>query len=385
VFSKRSAHDARKNSIARALERSAPEFDLSESNPTRTELPYAVPELLAAFDNAALRRYEPHPHGLPEARRAVAEQLRGRGIALSPEQITLASGTSEAYGYLFKLLCDPGDEVLVPEPSYPLFADLSRLEQVQTRTYPLHYDGHWHLGLAELRAAITPKTRAILLVTPNNPTGSYLKRAELCELEKLGLPLISDEVFAEYPLRDDPARALSALESDQAIVFMLGGLSKQAGLPQWKIAWICAKGPASALAEARERLALIADTYLSVATPTQLALPRLLELGAPVQRAIRARLRRNHAALRRAIGNESPVTLLDAEGGFYATLRLPRVQSEEAWVLELLERDSVYVQPGFFFDFPEEAYVVLSLLTPEAIFDDGVSRLLVRVDSHVGE
>ena len=379
MFSQRSAHDARKNAIAQLLERVRPEFDLSESNPTRTELPYAFEEVLRAFDNAALRRYEPDPHGLSSAREAVAAHMRARGFAIGPEQITLASGTSEAYGYLFKLLCDPGDEVLVPEPSYPLFGDLCRLEHVRTRSYPLHYDGRWHIGLAELRAAIGERTRAILLVTPNNPTGSYLKRSELAELETLGLPLISDEVFADYPLRDDPERTLSALESTRALAFSLGGLSKQVGLPQWKVSWLVAKGPADQIIQARERLELIADTYLSVATPTQLALPRLLEIGAPVRRAIHARLRRNHAALARAITDDSAVSLLDAEGGFYATLRLPRFQSEEAWVLELLERDSVHVQPGFFFDFPDEAFIVLSLLTPEHTFDEGLKRILARV------
>jgi aspartate/methionine/tyrosine aminotransferase len=254
---------------------------------------------------------------------------------------------------------------------------------VHARSYPLQYDGQWHIALGELRAAISARTRAILIVSPNNPTGSYLKRDELSALEALGLPLISDEVFADYPLRDDPARVHSVLESTRALVFALGGLSKQVGLPQWKVSWLCMQGPEPALSDARRRLELIADTYLSVATPTQLALPRLLELGAPVQRAIHARLRRNHTALKRAIGVDTAVSLLDAEGGFYATLRVPNVQSEEAWVLELLERDSVLVQPGFFFDFREEAYLVLSLLTPEATFDTGVSKLLQRVAAHL--
>jgi alanine-synthesizing transaminase len=383
VFSRRSSHHARRNRIALALASRAPAFDLSESNPTRTELPYPAAELLAAFDNAALRHYEPEPHGVVAARRAVAQLLSTRGVPVSPDQITLASGTSEAYGYLFKLLCDPGDEVLVPEPSYPLFADLCRLEHVSTRSYPLRYDGEWHIDLGELQAALTPRTRAILIVSPNNPTGSYLKRAELEHLERLGLPLICDEVFADYPLRADPQRVRTALESTRACVFTLGGLSKQVGLPQWKVAWLCAQGPAAMLLDARARLELIADTYLSVATPTQLALPRLLELGSAVQRAIHARLLRNHAALTRAIQPDSALSLLDVEGGFYASLRLPRVQSEEAWVLELLERDSVYVQPGFFFDFREEAYVVLSLLTPEASFDAGLERILQRVAAHV--
>jgi alanine-synthesizing transaminase len=383
VFSTRSAYDPRKNRIALALEAHPPAFDLTESNPTRAELAYPSAQLLAAFDNAALHRYEPDPQGLLQARLAIAELLRARGVSVPADQIFLASGTSEAYGYLFKLLCDPADELLVPEPSYPLFADLCRLESVRVRSYPLQYDGEWHIALGELRAAISERTRAILIVSPNNPTGSYLKRDELAQLETLGLPLICDEVFADYPLREDAQRLPSALASTRALVFALGGLSKQVGLPQWKLSWLCMQGPEPELSEARRRLELIADTYLSVATPTQLALPRLLELGAPVQRAIHARLQRNLAALARAIAVEPALSLLDVEGGFYASLRVPRLQSEEAWVLELLERDSVSVQPGFFFDFREEAYLVLSLLTPESNFDAGVVRLVQRVAAHL--
>jgi aspartate/methionine/tyrosine aminotransferase len=384
VFSRRSAHAPHKNRITLALERTPPALDLSESNPTRTGLPYAHGELVAALDNAAVRGYAPDPHGLPEARAAVAARYAERGLSVTPDQLTLASGTSEAYGHLFKLLCDPGEEVLVPEPSYPLFADLCRLENVEARPYPLHYDGEWHLGLSELARAVGPRTRAIMLVSPNNPTGSYLKRAELAALEDLGLPLISDEVFADYPLRPDPERVHSALESERALVFALDGLSKQCALPQWKVAWICARGPAQQLAAARQRLELIADTYLSVATPTQLALPRLFELSRPVRAAIQARLGRNLLQLKAAVAGQPAVTLLDVEGGFYATLRVPGVLSEEEWVLSLLAREGVYVQPGYFFDFPSEAYLVLSLLTPEATFDEGVRRLLAHVGEQVG-
>lgn len=382
MFSRRSTTTLEPNAIARALVLTPPAYDLTQSNPTRTELPYDHPELLAALDNAAVRCYAPDPHGLLIARQAVADRWRARGVLLEPDQITLTSGTSEAYGYLFKLLCDPGDEVLIPEPSYPLFSDLCRLEHVVTRPYPLRYDGQWHIDLDELRRAVTDRTRAVLLVSPNNPTGSYLKRSELAALEELGLPLISDEVFSEYPLRSDPERVHSALESTRALVFALDGLSKQAGLPQWKLAWIAAQGPADALQEARARLELIADTYLSVATPTQRALPRMLELSRPVHQAIHERLQRNLVQLRAALPSCPAVSLLDVEGGFYATLRVPSVQSEEAWVLELLTRDSVHVLPGYFFDFPNEAYLVISLLTAEPTFDQGITRLLSRIDEH---
>ena len=381
VFSRRTAIEARKNALSRALERTPPRFDLTQSNPTHTSLPYATNVLLQALDNAAARRYDPDPRGLQHARTAVANEFLQRGAAVDPDHVFLCSGTSEAYGFLFKLLCDPGDEVLIPAPSYPLFDHLCRLEGVETRPYPLHYDGEWHAGIAELRAAISERTRAVLVVSPNNPTGSYLKKSELSRLEALGLPIIADEVFAEYPLRDDPSRVWSALENPRTLTFALGGLSKAAGLPQWKVAWLAMRGPEDAVAEASERLELIADTYLSVATPTQHALPKLLELSAGVRAAIRTRLTRNLGALRRAITGCPSLSLLDVEGGFYATLRLPNTRSEEAWVLELLEHDSVHVHPGFFFDFPSEAYVVVSLLTEEAVFDAGVDRLVQRVAS----
>jgi alanine-synthesizing transaminase len=379
VFSRRSATALDKNAIASALARNAPRFDLSCANPTQTSLPYPYSEIMGALDNAAVRGYAPDPHGLLAARSAIAARISERGVSVTPEQVTLASGTSEAYGYLFKLLCDAGDEVLIPEPSYPLFTDLCRLEHVSTRPYPLSYDGEWHIDMAELKAQVTERTRAILLVSPNNPTGSYIKQHELTQLEGLGLPLISDEVFGDYPLRDDPTRVRTLLESRNALVFALDGLSKQAALPQWKVAWICASGPRAPLAEARARLEMIADTYLSVATPTQLALPRWLELSRPVRAAIQARLHHNLQQLTAAVATCHEVSLLDVEGGFYATLRVPNVQSEERWVLELLQRDGVYVQPGYFFDFAKEAYLVVSLLTPETTFAAGIERLLARV------
>jgi alanine-synthesizing transaminase len=378
VFSRRTTVQTVKNALALALERTPPRFDLSQSNPTRARLSYPSAEIWAAFQRPIAAAYDPDPRGAIAAREAVAALFARRGPAVDPSRIVLCSGTSEAYGFLFKLLCDPGDEVLIPAPSYPLFDDLCRLENVHTKTYPLHYDGEWHIGVGELRAAVTEKTRAILVVSPNNPTGSYLKRTELRALEELGLPIISDEVFADYALRDDASRVWTARESS-ALTFSLGGLSKQAGLPQWKVAWLCLSGPEQAVADANARLELIADTYLSVATPTQLALPELLQVTGSVTQAIRARLARNLAALGRAISHCPALSLLDVEGGFYATLRLPGTRSEEAWVLAFLEHDSVHVQPGYFFDFPREAYVVLSLLTDEATFDEGVGRLVRRV------
>lgn len=380
VFSARSQLAHERNRLSLLLEARPPRFDLSESNPTRTALAYPTHDLLAALDNDAARLYAPDPRGLAGTRAVIAERLQAEGIAQQPDHVFLTSGTSEAYGQLFKLLCDPGDEVLVPTPSYPLFEHLSRLECVTAVPYPLRYDGHWHIDLAQLRAAVSPRTRAILVVSPNNPTGSYLKTDELQALASLGLPIIADEVFTDYPLREDPARAKSALVCEEVLVFGLYGLSKHAALPQWKVSWTCMRGPKALIEPAAARLELISDTYLSVATPTQQAVPRFLELMAKTRDAVHARLLRNHGRLRASISQDSAVSLLDVEGGFYAVLRLPAVQSEERWVLDFLEHDSVHVQPGFFFDFHDEAYVVLSLLTDEATFDEGVDRILRRVE-----
>jgi hypothetical protein len=379
VFSNRSAHDARKNALALALEAQPPRFDLTLGNPTQAGLAYPVHEIVRALDNPAARSYEPDPRGLLVAREHIAALQGARGLQVHPEHVFITSGTSEAYAHLFTLLCDAGDEVLVPQPSYPLFAYLSAFSDVRAVPYSLRYDGQWHIDLAELRAAVSPRTRAVLIVSPNNPTGSYLKRDELHALSALGLPLICDEVFADYALRDDASRARSVLEADDTLVFALSGLSKQAALPQWKLAWTCLRGPRAQVDEAARRLDLICDTFLSAATPTQHALPHLLELARPVRAAISARIARNLRELRARLGADSPLSLLDLEGGYYATLRLPATQSEERWVLDFLQLDSVHVQPGYFFDFASEAYVVLSLLTPEATFDAGIERIVRRV------
>jgi len=266
----------------------------------------------------------------------------------------------------------------VPRPSYPLFEHLARLESVEAVPYRLAYDGAWHVDLPSVRAAISERTRAVVTVSPNNPTGSYLKTSELAEVAALGLPIVSDEVFARYPLRTDPARARSALEADPALVFALGGLSKLAALPQAKLAWMAVGGERARVEAALARLEVIADAFLSVAGPVQHALPALLTSRAVAEEAIRERTIRNAAWLASAVAG-SAVSLLDAEGGWYATLRLPRTRDEQAWALAFLEQDGVHVHPGHFFDFDHEAYVVVSLLTPEATLREASQRILARV------
>lgn len=373
-FSARTAHDPRPNRLARALAdqrgRGAPLVDLTVSNPTRAGLPYARDAIVDALADARSLTYTPAPFGLPAARAAVAAEY-----AVDPDRVLLTASSSEAYGWLFKLLCDPGDAVLAPRPSYPLFDQLAAFESVRLDPYPLAYDGAWHLDPSALDPH--PRARAILVVNPNNPTGQRLTHAELAALQTHRLPIIADEVFAPYALDPRPD-ATSALAAREAPTFVLGGLSKRAGLPQLKCGWIILAGPDDAISAARARLELIADTWLSLASPVQHALPALLELSRPTTAAIRARIRRNLAALRAATA-DSPATVLPVEGGWYATLAVPRVLDDERWALTLVERDGVIVQPGYFYDFERDGHLVVSLLTPPAEFATGVARLVDRV------
>jgi len=312
---------------------------------------------------------------MEETRRAVSVYYES---TVDPSHILLTASTSEAYAYLFKLLCNPGDQVLVPRPSYPLFECLAGLEAVEVRQYPLVYHDGWAIDLDALRDAVSERTRAVVVVNPNNPTGSFLKLAELQKLSELcaerGMALISDEVFADYSFAEDPARVKTVTHAEQCLAFSLSGLSKVAGLPQMKLGWIVVSGPEKLRSEAIERLEWIADAYLSVSTPVQCAGPQLLAAGEQVRRQI---LRRTIAnlALARSVFCGSAITILEVEGGWYITLRMPRIRSEEEWTLELLEQCGVLVQPGFFYDFEEEAYLVVSLLTPPEVLREGLARI----------
>jgi aspartate/methionine/tyrosine aminotransferase len=384
VFSKRSRASFEPNRLAQALARArargAKLVDMTLGNPTAADIPYdeRVRRALSPRDPLA---YEPESFGLASARRAVASLWGERGIEVSSENVIVTASTSEAYSSAFKLFCDPGDEVLVPAPSYPLLEHLAALDSVSLVQYPLAYEGGFSIDLASLRRSVTPRTRAVVVVSPNNPTGSYLKRGELEALGALGLPLISDEVFAEYPLREDPNRARSALEESRVLVCALDGLSKLAALPQVKLAWLTLGGPHAAVAEARARLELVADTFLSPSTLAQAALPELLASRNVPRDAIRARLARNLATLR-ALAAGSAVTPLAVEGGWYAVLRLPNVVSDEDWALAFVEA-GVCVHPGYFYDFAGPPHAVVSLLVPEQAFAEGVRRLLGCVSASV--
>jgi alanine-synthesizing transaminase len=382
MFSRRTLHQSEPNALSSALRarRAAGRAvcDLTQSNPTLTDLPYDGERLLAALSDRRSLRYEPAAFGMESARGAVRELQRSAGFEIPIEQIVLTSSTSEAYSFLFKLLCDPGDEVLIPEPSYPLFEHLATLENVRPAPYALGYDGAWHIDFDSLARAGSSRTRAVVVVNPNNPTGSFLKRDELRRLADLGLPIISDEVFSEFALVADARRARSVLETDAALVFALGGLSKLAALPQMKLAWLCAAGPRQQLAEALSRLELVADTFLSPSTPVQWALPEILASCAPVTRALNARINQNFEMLT-AEFHDSAAHPLFLEGGWYVTLRLPAVRDESEWVLTLLEQDGVLTQPGFFYDFADGPQLVLSFITDEPSFALGVTRIAERV------
>jgi hypothetical protein len=382
VFSSRLNWDLRPNPLSTLLDEKrrerAPVLDLTESNPTRAGFEYPREEILAALSDAAGLRYDPSPRGSLAAREAVARYYAGRGAEIAPSRMLLTASTSEAYGYLFKLLANPGDEVLVPRPSYPLFDFLAALESVKLRQYPLRYDGAWHIDFGALENAVSDRTRAIVVVNPNNPTGSFLKREERDRLEALasarGLAVLSDEVFSDFPFGADDARVTTLTDARRALTFSMSGISKIAGLPQLKLGWIVASGPGHE--GALERLELIADTYLSVGTPVQAALPRLLDLAQGVRSQIARRTGAHLELLRGAAASASPCRVLDVEGGWYAILQVPRTCGEEQWALGLLRDQDVLVQPGFFFDFESEAYLVLSLLTSPEVFETGVRRIV---------
>jgi alanine-synthesizing transaminase len=386
VFSNRIAADLRPNRLAQALEArrraGLTVIDLTESNPTRAALEYP-PDILAPLANAGGLLYAPRPFGLIEARRAVAAEYGRRGIAVDAARIVLTASTSEAYSLLFKLLASPGDEVIVPRPSYPLFEPLTALDGLVARPYDLEYHGTWSIDFASVARSVGPRTRALLVVSPNNPTGSFISRDELERLAAicapLGVALIADEVFADYELEAGAAAgAACPLARRDVLVFGLGGVSKSIGLPQVKLGWFSVAGPEGIVSEALERLELVCDTYLSVSTPVQLAAAELLDRGAAIRRQIAARIAANYRCLTTLSVSAPSCRVLRASGGWYAVVQVPTLQSEEALVLDLLTRDGVLVHPGYFYDFPRESYLIVSLLTPEEPFATGVGRMLER-------
>jgi hypothetical protein len=383
MFSSRVPADREPNRIAQALAaargRGRTLVDLTVTNPTIAGITYP-PSLLQPLSSPAALAYTPEPFGLDEARHAVAADYRRRGITVAAERIVLTASTSEAYSLLFKLLCRPeGDDVLVPVPSYPLFDHLAALDGVRSVPYCLDYHGRWRLDESSLDGAWSAVTRAVLAVSPNNPTGSVLSAAEVTALDRRcadrDAALVLDEVFADYPLSDGDA---TSDVPPAGLTFRLGGLSKSIGLPQVKLGWIAVDGPPRLVFDALGRLELIADTYLSVSTPVQVAAATLLESGRAVRAEILARVRANYGHLRDVARGVPSVDVLPAEAGWSAVLRVPGISSEEELVLGLIER-GVVVHPGFFFDFPHETFLVISLLPDPASFADGIRLIMERV------
>ena len=364
-------------------------IDLTISNPTQAAILPDPETVLAAFVNPEAMQYDPQPRGLLSARRAVCHYYREAQeiFDFDPERIFLTTSTSEAYTYVFRLTCDPGDEILVPKPSYPLFEFLADLADVKPVAYPLVYDHGWQIDFDSLYKAATPRTRAVITVHPNNPTGSYARPDEMAALSEFcreyQVGLIADEVFLDYA--HDGASRTSFISNKEALTFTLSGISKISALPQMKLAWLAVSGPVDRVHPAVARLEMIADTYLSLNAPVQLAAPVLLEQRKTIQPLLLDRLRQNLATLDHQLSAHPAVTRLQAEGGWYAIVRVPAVQNDEELAIDLVRKMGVIVHPGHFYDFAGEGYLVLSLIGRPADFREGVSRVLQVVASQQGE
>jgi aspartate/methionine/tyrosine aminotransferase len=383
-FSSRTNWQFQHNQITECLEArrasGLPVFDLTVSNPTECGFTYPEQTILSAFSNKRILQYEPDPRGLLSAREVVAEYYRKRGSAINPSNIFLTSSTSEAYSTLFKLLCNAGESILIPTPSYPLFDYLAQLNDVNVLSYKLFYDHGWHIDIASMKNAITASTRAIVLIHPHNPTGMFLKKNDYEQIKSLAkknnLALIVDEVFIDFGFNDDANRLASMCLSSDILTFTLNGISKIAGMPQMKLGWIAINGPSQLVREASQRLEIIFDTFLSVNTPVQIALPELMMAGNNIREQISNRVKKNYAFFKNALLSGSACSPFECEGGWYAIIRVPRIKPEETLCLELIERYGVNVFPGYYFDFPEEGFLVVSLLVDAIVFEGGIQKII---------
>ena len=387
MFSSRLPPHFSRNRLTQALDArlaaGEPILDLTLSNPTRAGFDYP-PDLLAPLSDRQALTYDPRPFGSIDARRAVSLDYARHGLDVSPDRIVLTASTSDAYSLLFKLLANPGDEILVPRPSYPLFDHLTQLESVIPRPYDLDYHGAWAIDAASVGRAFSDRTRAVLVVSPNNPTGSFIKHDELDRLAGAAAPrdvaIIADEVFLDYELEPGAARAAGRVSGRRDVLsFSLGGLSKSVGLPQVKLGWMAVAGPDTIVGAVLPRLELICDTYLSVSTPAQVAAAALLDRGAAVRAQIAERVGTNYSWLASKSALSS-CTCRRAEGGWYAVLQVPTLEPEEDLAVRLLINDGVLTHPGYFFDFHHESFLIVSLLTTKAAFSEGVGRILRHFD-----
>lgn len=382
MFSSRTNWNLAANALSLALERHRAAgkslLDLTASNPTACGFAGDA-SILAGLVNSDALVYSPDAHGLEVARSAVSGYYAARGDCVATGDIFLTTSTSEAYSFVFRLICDPGDEILIPAPSYPLFDYLAELCDVKLVRYPLIYDHGWQIDFHELERAISERTRAVIVVHPNNPTGHFCKAAEIARLNAIcsgrSLAILADEVFLDFALSGE--RMAGFAGNSAALTFTLSGISKICGLPQMKIAWLAVSGPAEWKRAAIERLEVIADTFLSMNAPVQLALPSFLELRSDFQRRLMSRVRANLAELDRRLAEQAACSRLEFEGGWYAVLRVPAVRPDEELAIELISSRDVCVHPGHFFDFPRDGYLVVSLLTPESVFSEAISRIIL--------
>ncbi|HEX7287759.1 MAG TPA: pyridoxal phosphate-dependent aminotransferase [Candidatus Angelobacter sp.] len=384
MFAERTQWNLKTNRLSESLARlraaGGQMLDLTASNPTECGFKYDGSAILKAFISPASLKYHPDPRGLTQARQAVCDYYGGRGEEVGLQDLVLTTSTSEAYSFAFRLLCNPGDEVLVPRPSYPLFDFLAEIQDVTLVRYPLFYDHGWHMDLHALEKAITERTRGVIVVHPNNPTGHFVKPEERSRINEIcsahGLAIIADEVFLDFALGEK--NAASFVVNQASLTLTMSGLSKISGLPQMKVAWLAVSGPEPAKREALARLEVIADTYLSMNAPVQIALPALLAQRHAFQQQLMARVRTNLQELDRQISEQTQCSRLEVEGGWYAVLRVPATRTDEELALALLEDEGIYVHPGHFYDLPE-GYVVVSLITPEREFALGMERILAAV------
>jgi alanine-synthesizing transaminase len=383
VFADRANWNLKANPLSEALagHRAAgePLFDLTISNPTECGFEYDSRAILKALANPASLAYDPDPRGLLGARQAVAAYYAALGTEVPADDVILTTSTSEAYSFVFRTLCNPGDEVLIPEPSYPLFAVLADIQDVKLVRYPLDYDYGWQINFHALQQCITPRTRGVIVVHPNNPTGHFTKPQELEKLNEIcssrNLAIVADEVFLDFALQAG-LRSFTFADNSAALTFTMSGLSKISGLPQMKAAWLVTSGPDRLKSEALARLEIIADTYLSMNAPVQHAIPALLEQRHSFQTQLLARARKNLAELDSQLAAQKSCSRLVVEGGWYAVLRVPATRSDEELAIELLAQKHVYVHPGHFYDFPSEGFLVVSLITRDEEFAAGVKLLL---------
>jgi alanine-synthesizing transaminase len=384
MFADRTSWNLATNRLAEALAqhraKGKPLFDLTVSNPTECGFVYDNGAILRALSNPAATIYQPEPRGLATARRAIAECYATRGCDVPVEDILLTTSTSEAYSFIFRLLCNPGDELLIPAPSYPLFNFLADIQDVRLVRYPLFYDHGWEIDFHALEQAITSRTRGVIVVHPNNPTGHYTNSAatkrlnEICSAKNLAI--IADEVFLDFSLTQELHPSFAA--NREALAFTMSGLSKIAGLPQMKVAWLITSGPERWKSQACARLEVIADAYLSMNAPIQLAVPSFLQQRTAFQKQLMARVRDNLRELDSQMAAQNPCSRLEVEGGWYVVLRVPATRPDEDIAVDLLASSGVYIHPGHFYDFPSDGYLVASLITPEHDFAEGIKRLLAR-------